>query len=467
MNDHLRDLADRAVGYAAGAGAQYCDARAEEYERAAVRIENGRTEHAGVATDCGIGVRVAGAGAWGFFSVADPQSFGQIRRGIDGVLKGQAGEGIGMRREEPARAEVDYPVRERPDVEKMIGVGTECGRAMLDVPGVARSVVVPRYSICSKYFASSEGAQVRQDYTDVVMHMSATARDSGLAQSVDATEGGRGGMEMVTDGDVAWNTARDVARKASQLTGARPAKEAKTTVVMNPDFVALLAHEILGHPSEADRVMGKEMAWAGGAWWKGMVGQRIGSEELSVFDDPTIEGSLGWYGFDDEGVGTGRTALVQDGVLAGHMQSRETGGAFGVQATGNMRAASYRHMPLIRMACTCIAGGSQSPEEIIGGVKSGYLISNMKVPSIDMRRYNWSISCQYAHRIEDGEVTDLCRDVIVVGNAPEFFGSIDACGNDFAVRPITNCGKGDPMQAMAMGNGGPTVRGTATVRSAG
>ena len=468
MNEHLRDLADRAVGYAASAGAQYCDARAEEYERVTVRVENAHTEHACIATDGGIGVRVAGSGAWGFFSVTDPQSFEQIRCGIDCVLKGYSGGRIDMRLERPSRAEIIYPVTERPDVEKMVIVGTECSRAMLDVSGVKRSVVVPRYSISSKYFVSSEGTEILQEYTDVVMHMSATARDSGLTQSVDATEGGRGGMEMITDREAAYKTAQETAYKASQLTCARPAgEEVKTTVVMNPDFVALLAHEILGHPSEADRVMGREMAWAGGAWWSGMVGQRIGSEELSVFDDPTIEGSLGWYRFDDEGVRTGRTALVQDGILAGHMQSRETGGAFGVQSTGNMRAASYRHMPLIRMACTCIAGGSQSPEEIIRGVKSGYLISNMKVPSIDMRRYNWSISCQYAHKIEDGRVTDLCRDVIVVGNAPEFFGSIDACGNDFTVRPITNCGKGDPMQAMAMGNGGPTVRGVATVRSAG
>jgi TldD protein len=89
----------------------------------------------------------------------------------------------------------------------------------------------------------------------------------------------------------------------------------------------------------------------------------------------------------------------------------------------------------------------------------------MKIPSIDMKRYNWSISCQYAQKIENGEITDLLRDVIVMGTAPEFFKSIDACGNDFTVRPITNCGKGDPMQSMIMGNGGPTIRGTATVKS--
>ena len=89
----------------------------------------------------------------------------------------------------------------------------------------------------------------------------------------------------------------------------------------------------------------------------------------------------------------------------------------------------------------------------------------MKIPSIDMKRFSWSISAQYAQKIKDGELADLKRDVIVAGVAPEFFKSVDACGKDFTVRPITNCGKGDPMQSMMMGNGGPTIRGTATVRS--
>ena len=231
---------------------------------------------------------------------------------------------------------------------------------------------------------------------------------------------------------------------------------------MNPDFVSLLTHEILGHPSEADRVLGKEMAWAGGAWWKGKIGEKIGSEKLNVFDDPTIKESLGWYYFDDEGVETKKTTLVEKGVLKNHMQNRETSEIFNTMPTGNMRATDYRFMPLIRMACTCIGNGDQNVNEIIKDVKNGYYISNMKVPSIDMNRYNWNISCQYAQKIENGEITDLLRDVIVMGTAPEFFNSIDACGNDFTVRPITNCGKGDPMQSMMMGNGGPTIRGTAT-----
>ncbi len=141
--------------------------------------------------------------------------------------------------------------------------------------------------------------------------MVATAHDSGKTQSVNITEGGRGGLELITN--KAQQSAKDIAKKASELITAKSVKEETTTVVMNPDFVSLLTHEILGHPSEADRVLGKEMAWAGGAWWKGKIGEKIGSENLNVFDDPTIKESLGWYHFDDEGVETKKTSLIEKG----------------------------------------------------------------------------------------------------------------------------------------------------------
>lgn len=54
-------------------------------------------------------------------------------------------------------------------------------------------------------------------------------------------------------------------------------------------------------------------------------------------------------------------------------------------------------------------GGDWRVEDMIKDVKEGYLISNMKVPSIDMKRYNWSISCQYAQKIERGEITPAAR----------------------------------------------------------
>ena len=469
MDQNLQDLADKIIKYVDKAGVQYCDVRAEQQEKKSVLIENEEIEHIRNSEDKGIGVRLIKNGVWSFCSITNPKSFDEIKNILDRIIKNSNYKNlekkniINLHKSPINKKEINFPVLKKPEIEELMKIGLECNKIIKNTPKIIKSITNPEYTINSKYFVNSEGSEILQNFTDVVIEMIATAHESGQTQSVNITEGGRGGLELITN--KIQQSASDIAKKASELIYANPVKEEKSTVVMNPDFVSLLTHEILGHPSEADRVLGKEMAWAGGAWWKGKIGEKIGSEKLNVFDDPTIKESLGWYYFDDEGVQTKKTNLIENGVLKNHMQNRETSEIFNTVPTGNMRATNYRFMPLIRMACTCIENGDQDVNEIIKGVKNGYYISNMKIPSIDMKRYNWSISCQYAQKIENGEITDLLRDVIVMGTAPEFFNSIDACGNDFTVRPITNCGKGDPMQSMIMGNGGPTIRGTATVKS--
>ncbi|RJQ25350.1 TldD/PmbA family protein, partial [Candidatus Parcubacteria bacterium] len=366
-----------------------------------------------------------------------------------------------------SQKKIKYKTKRQADIDSLIKIAFDCDKIIRDGKLISKSTVSASNNITSKYLASSEGTKIQQDFSDVIIDLVATSRQSGITQSINTTEGGRGGLEKITEDVDIYSIAGEITKNASMLVNAKAAKEEKATIVMNPDFVALLTHEILGHPSEADRVLGKEMAWAGGAWWAGMLGKQIGSENLNVIDDPTIEGSLGWSEFDDEGTKSQRNQLVKNGRLVDHMHSRETANIFGVRPNASMRATSYSFMPLIRMSCTCIEKGDWDPDEMIKDVKHGYLVSNMKVPSIDMKRYNWSISCQYANRIENGEIKEPLRDVIVVGTAPEFFESIDACGKDFTVRPITNCGKGDPMQQMKMGNGGPSIRGTATIKSVG
>ena len=471
MDSSLFDYADKAIQYASNNGVEYCDARAEKQTRKSALIENSQVEHVRDNSDKGIGIRILKNGAWGFCSVSNPQSFDEIKDLIQKAIKNvnhyskKKNNQVSIVSISANRIKKNYQVLKKPQLEDLIKVGLDCSKIISEKPRIKKSTVNPWYTVNSKYFVSSEGSEILQNFTDVVVDMTATAHEFGLTQSVNITEGGRGGMEQITKNNKDQFSADEISEKATRLLDAKPAKEEKAVVVMNPDFVSLLTHEILGHPSEADRVLGKEMAWAGGAWWKNKLGEKIGSQDLNVFDDPTIKESLGWYYFDDEGIETKRTTLVEKGVLKNHMQNRETSSQFGVHPTGNMRATNYRFVPLIRMACTCIGPGDWKVDEMIREIKNGYLISNMKIPSIDMKRYNWSISCQYAQKIENGEVTDLLRDVIVMGTAPEFFESIDACGNDFTVRPITNCGKGDPMQSMIMGNGGPSIRGEATVKS--
>ena len=468
----LEDFADKMVQLALQNGIQYCDVRAETIKSDSFLLENGQIEHFSSKFDAGLGIRILAGGAWGFYSISNPKSVGELKEGVTSAIK-CALYSAQTKKQKVKLAEtrvcvdtVDYGMIETPAVEEMTKLALDCDRIIRVRKRIKKSSIHMHHDVFHKYFVNSEGAKITQRHNDTVSHLSATAHESGLSETVSTTEGGRGGMEMITE-DNMLKKSYSISEKADELIDAKPAKEEKTTVVMNPDFVALLTHEILGHPSEADRVLGKEMAWAGGAWWSGKIGTKIGSTELNVIDDPMMQSSLGCYKYDDEGVAASKKLLVKDGVLAGHMQSRETASLFGVEPNSAMRSAGYSFMPLIRMACTCIGPGDWDPDELIKDVKSGYLICDMKVPSIDMMRYNWNISCQYAQKIENGECKELLRDVIVMGNAPEFFNSIDARGKYLTVRPITNCGKGDPMQIMRMGNGGPHIRGMATVKSMG
>jgi len=464
----LHDRAENSVRFAQTQGASYCDLRSEVIEGQHLIVEKGHLEHMTTRRIQGVGVRVLCDGAWGFFSATD---LTKLEQGITDAIKA-ARHNASKKKIKVKLADVltvqkkiSYPVKKEPTLDEMGKIAFECDKRIRNNRKISRDTVSISSISGTKYFVNSDGTKIEQTTSDVTIDLTATAHEAGMTQSISTTEGGRGGLEKITDDVNAYSVSEEIAYKVSTLLDAKAPKEEKATLVMNPDFVALLTHEILGHPSEADRVLGKEMAWAGGAWWTGMLGQKIGSENLSVIDDPTIHGSLGWYEYDDEGVKSQRKELVKEGILANHMHSRETASIFGVEPNASMRATSYSFMPLIRMACTCIEKGDWDPQEMIKDVRHGYLVSNMKVPSIDMKRHNWSISCQYANRIENGEIKEMLRDVIVVGVAPEFFRSIDACGKDFTVRPITNCGKGDPMQQMRMGNGGPSIRGIATIRS--
>ncbi len=100
---------------------------------------------------------------------------------------------------------------------------------------------------------------------------------------------------------------------------------------------------------------------------------------------------------------------------------------------------------------------------MLEGVKNGIYIKGDKIPSIDSRRYNFQISGKEAFEIRNGEISETFRSPTLTGVSPQFLSTIDAVGKDLEIYPIPNCGKGEPMQTMWMGNGGPHIRGRCKV----
>ncbi len=248
-----------------------------------------------------------------------------------------------------------------------------------------------------------------------------------------------------------------------------PGKE--VVVVTNPHFNTLLVHEVVGHPSELDRALKYETAYAGRSWFlknvqESQLGQQIASPLVTAFSDPLMEG-YGSFKYDHDGTPARRAYIIRDGILEEFLNNRQTAATMGADPNGSARATDSHLVPLIRMTNTIFAPGNRDPQDIVGEVDTGYYIAGHRTPSIAESRENFRITAVKVYEIKNGQLGQLYRDGGISADSRDYFLSIDAVGNDLRVNPIPNCGKGQPMQAKRMSNGGPTMRGIARLTGPG
>jgi TldD protein len=186
----------------------------------------------------------------------------------------------------------------------------------------------------------------------------------------------------------------------------------------------------------------------------------VASPLVSAFSDPTMEG-YGHYLYDHEGTPARRVDHVRHGVYQEFLNSRQTAAILGVEPNGSYRATEASLVPLIRMSNTVFAPGDRDPKDIIREVDRGYYVVGHRIPSVAESRENFRISAMKVYEIRNGELGRLYRDGAVMSDSRDYFTRVDAVGNDLRLFPIPNCGKGQPMQAKRMGNGGPTMRSVA------
>ena len=231
MDKKLQDLADKIIEYAEQSGVQYCDARAEQQVKKSTLIENNEIEHVRNSEDKGIGVRLIKNGAWSFCSISNPKSFDEIKNILDDTIRNSdytnsnKKNKINLHDNPINKKQIDFPVLKKPEIEELTSIGLECNKIIIDSPLIIKSVTNPYYVTSSKYFVNSEGSEILQNFTDVIIEMIATAHESGLTQSVNITEGGRGGLELIQN--KVQQSAKEIANKASELIHAKPVKEEK------------------------------------------------------------------------------------------------------------------------------------------------------------------------------------------------------------------------------------------------
>lgn len=496
----------------ASAHLHYADIRLEVVEGKVASAENGAAKFANDDYACAFGVRVLagrrmiGPGYFGrSLGAADlPHLERLLRDGLErayrralanGEAKAEAREKFGVvaasltdtrlapvppiRDVVPAVHALDPRAIPLDDVLRLT---TDVARMVAGLDRTLRySAIATQTELARELFCSSEGASLDQGFAFTQGMAYVVAVGDGTSQELYDVLGHQRGWEVLARGyrDAYADFpgfevfARDLAREALELAQAPPlpSTDGEIVVVTDPHYNALVAHEIVGHPTELDRALKLETAYAGRSWLlrspeDTRVGERIASPLVTAFSDPALPG-YGHYRYDHEGTPGRRVVHIENGIFRGFMNSRQTAAVLGVQPNGHFKATEAALVPLIRMSNTVFAAGDRDPSAILREVDRGFYLVGHRIPSIAESRENFRISARRVYEVRNGELGRLYRDGGIMADTKDYLTKVDAVGTDLRLYPIPNCGKGQPMQTKRLGNGGPTMRSRARLTGGG
>jgi len=263
--------------------------------------------------------------------------------------------------------------------------------------------------------------------------------------------GGRVPFDHFVEQDRWRRFAAEAARQATLKLSAVDAPAGAMTVVLGPGWPGILLHEAIGHGLEGDFNRKGVSAFAG------RLGQKVASELVTVVDDGTLPNRRGSLNVDDEGTPTGRTVLIERGVLRGYMQDKLNARLMGMPATGNGRRESFAHPPLPRMTNTFMLAGEDDPEDIIRSVDRGLFAVTFGGGQVDITSGKFVFSASEAYLIESGRVTAPVKGATLIGNGPDALTRVSRVGRDLQLdEGIGTCGKDG--QSVPVGVGLPTIR---------
>jgi TldD protein len=466
----VRDVCERAIDAALGAGAGYADARAVTRRVQNISTKNRQVDSIADGETEGVGVRVLVDGAWGFACDRRMSEEGARQAALRAVAFARASAGRADRRHVvlapvqaqkgeyktgAARDPIDVPIEDK----IALCLRAEEGMRQERVKVTEASARAQRER---RAFRSSDGADVLQEFVECGAGIEALAvGDDGRVQarSYPSAHGGssaQAGWEYVESLDLEHEALR-VGEEAAALLRADPCPSGVKTIVIDSEQMVLQVHESVGHPTELDRIYGTEAAYAGTSFLKPKdLGElRYGSTFMNVTADATTERGLGTFAFDDEGVPAARLPVVEEGVLRGFLSSRETAALIGDGRGGSMRADGWSRMPLVRMTNLHLEPGSGSLDDLLADVDDGVFLCTNKSWSIDDKRLNFQFGTQIAWEIKKGRLGRMYRDATYMGVTPRFWSGLDAVAGpeEWKLYGLTNCGKGQPGQHAHVSHG--------------
>ncbi len=453
---------------------RYADIRWTATHQQHVRVRNGEVDALTATVDRAIGVRVLVGNGWGFAAtshVSEEAILQTAQRALEVAAASNIASTASVLLSDVEAYVAKWASAYRIDpwsiplqqkIEHLLAA-TEPMRGDKRIHQVSAEVSCYRQE---KIFASTAGSFIEQTTTEMGGGIEAAALEHGEFQrrTYPNPFGGdyqAAGWEFIEELDLP-KKAPQIRDEAIALLSAPKAPAGRFDLIVGSSQLALQVHESCGHPTELDRAMGLEISLAGGSFMQPeMLGNfRYGSDLVNIVGDATIPGSIGSFGFDDDGVPAQRFHIIENGMFVGYLTGRDTAPAIGRSSNGTVRAESAARIPIIRMTNINLEPGATSLDEIIADTKHGIYVDTNKSWSIDDLRLNFQFGCEVAYEIENGKLGRLLRNPLYTGITPEFWRSCDAVGDraSWQIWGLPNCGKGDPLQTMRVAHGAPAAR---------
>ena len=327
--------------------------------------------------------------------------------------------------------ELDRDPRRVPIDEKL-----ELTRHYNDIPlatgKVASTETAYEEVVREKYFANTEGSEIREDLALNRISGAIITQDGTLTQRVRFGFGGTDGFGRVVGREAEVEQKTGV---ALDLLKAKPVAAGTYRVVLNQKLGGVFTHEAFGHFSEADIIEDSPTMRE-----KMKIGAKLGTDILNIKDDPTRLHQLGHYIYDDEGVAARPTQLMKSGVLTGRLHSRRTAASYGEPLSGHSVAEDFRYAPIIRMGCIFIEPAAPSLADLLARLGDGlYLLNPMGGQTSGE---NFTFAASWGFEVKGGKPAGMIRDINITGNLYQTLMNIKAVGNDLELGEIGGCGKG-------------------------
>lgn len=307
-----------------------------------------------------------------------------------------------------------------------------------------------------KMLANSDGTKVNWDFLVSDLRILVNSKtDAGTLVVGAESHGGTFGLEEYEKDEYTPEKMGETAGlNAKEQLKAKACPAGKFRALAEETLVGVLAHESFGHLSEADFVV------TGGSPLTDKIGHTLGSEHASIVDGgvPDIKKHGGlWLPYDDQGIATRQTSVLDKGVLQHYLHNRGTAKKLHQRPTGNARAVSFVFPPIPRMTNTYFLPGDLTKEEAIEQLGTGIYAIQTSGGQVEGDGSFVFIAVR-GYWVENGEIQHPIREVALSGNILDLLSKVEGATKDLKLISgyFGGCGKGD-QSPLPVGMGGPQL----------